>query len=87
MPRAAFGPLEEQPVEQAGDDGINKFAAVVGVKARDAKRKLADPGVQHGFQPGFADVCGGGHDLPLRHFIDGVDVVDAFGSAGGVARA
>ena len=27
----------------------------------------------------------GGHDLPLRHHIDGVDVVDAFGPAGGVA--
>jgi hypothetical protein len=27
----------------------------------------------------FADVCGGGHNLPLRDLIDGVDVVHAFG--------
>src|ERR1019366_5735308 len=54
--------------------------AVIGVEAADAEGKLPDHGAQHRFQPGFADARHGGHDLPLRHFIDGVDVVDAFGA-------
>ena len=33
VPGPAFGLLDEQVVEQAGDDGIDIFAAVVGVKA------------------------------------------------------
>ena len=40
----------------------------------------AQHGGQHGFQPSFADVGGGAHDLPLGNFINGVDVVDAFDS-------
>ena len=51
------------------------------MEAENAKRKLPQHGVQHRFQPGFADALGGGHDLPLRDLIHRVDVVDAF--AGG----
>ena len=58
---------------------IDELAAVIGMKAEDAERKLPQDGVQHRFQPGFADACGGGHDLPLRDFIDRVDVIHAFG--------
>jgi len=42
-------------------------------------RKLPQHGGQHRLQPGFADARGGGHDLPLRDLVDGIDVVDAFG--------
>src|SRR5437870_3566679 len=51
------------------------------MEAENAEGKLPYQGAQHGFQPGFADALGGGHDLPLRDLIHRVDVVDAF--AGG----
>src|SRR5271157_5001431 len=50
------------------------------MKAEDGEGELAHHGGQHGLQPSFAEVSGGAHDLPLRDLIDGVDVVDAFGS-------
>ena len=51
------------------------------MEAENAKRKLPQHGVQHRFQPGFADALGGGGDLPLRDLIYGVDVVNTL--AGG----
>src|SRR5438132_7808274 len=51
------------------------------MEAENAEGKLPYQGAQHGFQPGFADALGGGHDLPLRDLIHRVDVVDAL--AGG----
>src|ERR1039458_5928898 len=59
---------------------VDELAAVVGVKAEDEEGELPQHGGQHGLQPSFADAGGGAHDLPLRDLIDGVDVVDAFGS-------
>src|SRR5208283_4390815 len=59
---------------------VDELAAVVGVKAADGEGELPHHGGQHGIQPSFADAGGGAHDLPLRDLIDGVDVVDAFGS-------
>src|SRR5271157_6628428 len=59
---------------------VDELAAVVGVKAADGEGELAQQGGQHGLQPSFADAGGGGHDLPLCNLIDGIDVVDAFGS-------
>src|ERR1035437_425609 len=52
---------------------VDDLAAVVGVKAADAERKLPQQGGQHRLQPGFADACRGGHNLPLRDLVDGVD--------------
>ena len=77
----AFGLFDQQLVQQTGDDPVDELAAVVGMETENAERKLPDHGAEHGFQPGFADALGGGHDLPLRDLIDGVDVVDAL--AGG----
>src|ERR1019366_1878313 len=77
----AFGLFDEQLVQQTGDDPVDEIAAVVGMETAEAGGKLPDHGAEHGFQPSFADALGGGHDLPLRDLIDGVDVVDAF--AGG----
>jgi len=45
----------------------------------DAERKLAQHLLQNRFQIDFGDARHGSHDLPLRDFIDGVDVIDAFG--------
>src|SRR5271166_4555715 len=59
---------------------VDELASVIGVKAADWEGELAQQGGQHGLQPSFADASGGAHDLPLHDFIDGVDVVDAFGS-------
>src|ERR1019366_9108322 len=79
VPRPAFGLLDKQLVEQLGHGLVDELAAVIGVKAADAEGKLPQQGGQHRLQPGFADACSGGHDLPLRDLIDGVDVVHAFG--------
>ncbi len=80
VPRPAFGLLNQQFIQQTSHRLVDKLAAVIGVKAAaDAEGKLPEHGDQHRLQPGFADACGGGHDLPLRDLIDGIDVVDAFG--------
>ena len=42
-------------------------------------RAWHDFGFQHRQQPGFADARSRSHDLPLRDFIDRVDVVNALG--------
>ena len=51
------------------------------METENTEGELPHQGAQHGFQPGFADAFGGGHDLPLRDLIHRVDVVDTF--AGG----
>ncbi len=48
------------------------------MKTQDAEGKLDQHILQNWFQPEFAKARRGGHDLPLRHFIDGIDVVQAF---------
>src|SRR5580704_5290638 len=50
------------------------LAAVVGMKASNFERKLFQQGFQHRQQPEFGDLRSGGHDFPLGHLIDGVDV-------------
>ena len=48
------------------------------LKAADAEWKLLQHRLQDGQQIGFADLrCGADH-FPLRHLIDGVDVIDPF---------
>ena len=76
--RTAFGLLNQKLVEQAGHGGIDKLAAVIGVKAQNAERKLVQHSGQHRLQPSFADAWGGSYHLPLRDLIDGIDVVHAF---------
>ena len=55
LPGPAFGLFDQQLVEQLGDGAIDELAAVVGVKAQDAKWKLAQHGLKHGLQVGFRD--------------------------------
>ena len=59
---------------------IDELAAVVGMKAANSEWKLRQHRLQHRHQPGFADVRGRAHHLPLRDLIDGVDVVHTFDS-------
>ena len=46
LPRTAFGLLDLQLVEKMGGVAIDKLAAVVGVKAEDAERELAQHSLQ-----------------------------------------
>jgi hypothetical protein len=54
--------------------------AVVGMKTADDKRELFEHLLQHRDQPVFRDLRCGSHDLPLRHLVDGIDVIKAFDS-------
>ena len=81
LPGAAFGLFDQQLVEQFGDGAIDELAAVVGVKALDAKGELAQHGLEHRLQIGFRDARRRADHLPLQDFIDGVDVINALGSA------
>ena len=47
------------------------------MKAADHKRKLPKHGFQHWHQPQFRDLRRGRHNLPLRHLVHGVDVINA----------
>src|ERR1035437_1529678 len=49
------------------------------MKAYDFEGKLMQYGLQHRYQEVLADLAGAAHDLPLRHRIDGIDVVHALG--------
>src|SRR6516164_5262917 len=75
VPRPALGLLDQQLVQQTRDRLVDELATVVGMKAANAEGELAQQGFEHGFQPGFADALGGGHDLPWCDLIDGVDVI------------
>ena len=41
------------------------------------KGELLQDALQQGHQPSLGDARGGQHHLPLREFIDGVDMVDS----------
>src|ERR1039458_9312103 len=55
---------------------VDELTAVVGMKPQNAEGKLPEQGLPHGFQSRFADLRGGTHHLPLRHFIHRIDVID-----------
>jgi hypothetical protein len=76
VPRPALGLLDQQFVEQLGHDMVDELTAVVGMKPQNAEGKLPQHGLQHWFQSRFADLRGGAHHLPLRHFVHRIDVID-----------
>ena len=77
VPRPRFSLLYQQLVQQLRYGVVDELASVVGMKARDAERELAQHRFQHRNQPCFADLGCRPHHLPLRHLIDRVDVVHA----------
>ena len=78
---APLGLLDEQLAQQSGYGLVDELRAVVGAEALDCKRELAQDRLQHGQQVTLTDERGCGYNLPLRHLIDGVDMVEplAFG--------
>ncbi len=73
-----LGELHEELLEHLGDLVIDVFGAVVGVKALDAERKGRQQRFDHRQQVDLGEFLAGGHQLPLRDAIHGVDVVQAF---------
>src|SRR5215204_812239 len=57
---------------------VDKFAAVIGMEAAEAERKLRQHRLQHRHQPRFTDLRRGPDHLPLRHLIHGIDVINTF---------
>lgn len=49
VPGAAFGLSNQQFIQQTSHGGVNELAAVIGVKAENAKRKLLQQRTQHRF--------------------------------------
>jgi hypothetical protein len=72
--------FDEQFAQQTGHIVIDELAAVVGMKTANPEGKLFQQGFQHWQQPEFGDLRGGGHDFPLGHLVDGVDVIQPFAS-------
>jgi hypothetical protein len=75
---ARFGLLDQQFFEQARHGVVDELAAVVGMEAANHEGKLFQYLFQNRNQPALRDLRCGGHDLPLRHFVDGIDVIQAF---------
>src|ERR1019366_2923465 len=50
------------------------------MEAANAEGKLLQHGFQYRNQRGFADLWGGAHHFPLRHFIHGVEVIQTLHS-------
>ena len=50
------------------------------MKAADSERELFEQLLQQRNQPAFGDLRRGSHDLPLRHLVDRIDVINAFDS-------
>jgi hypothetical protein len=73
----AFGLLDEQFFQQLGNGFVDEFAAVAGVEVEDDNGELLQDALQQGHQPSLGDARRGQHHLPLREFIDGVDMVDS----------
>jgi hypothetical protein len=73
--RPRLGLFDEQFVQQPGDVVVDELAAGVAVKPADHKGKLFEYRFQYWQQPQLGDLRSGGHNLPLRHFVDGIDVI------------
>src|SRR3954467_14235330 len=59
---------------------VDEFAAVVGMKTANPERKLFQDRFQDRQQPRFPNLRRAPHHLPLRHFVNSIDVVHPFGS-------
>jgi hypothetical protein len=80
VPRPRFRLLHQQFGQQFRHPVIDKLAAIVGMEAEYAERKLPQHRFQHRNQPGLADLRRGSYHLPLRHFVHRVDVVHPLGA-------
>ncbi len=78
--RPRLGLFDQQLVQQTRHVVVDELAAVVGMKAADHEGELFEQRFQHRQQPEFGDLRGRGHDLPLGHLVDGVDVIQPFAS-------
>ncbi len=56
---------------------MNSEPYVVGVEVEDEEGELGDHLLEQRSQPGLGDARRGQHHLPLRHLVDGIDMVEA----------
>src|ERR1035441_253223 len=78
MARPRLGLFDQKFAQQPGYRVVDELAAVVGMKAANHKRELSEHRFEQWNQPKLRDLRRGGDNLPLRHFVDRVDVIDAF---------
>ena len=78
-PGARFGLFDEECIEEFGNAIIDKFRSVVGMKAQDSERKTRQEFFHQRFQEDFGNAFDSAHDLPLRDFVNDVDVIDTLG--------
>jgi hypothetical protein len=57
VPGPRLGLFHQQLIEQLRQGMVDEIAAVIGMKAPDSKRKLAQHGFRDRNQPGFANPC------------------------------
>ena len=74
---SALGLPDVQLLQKTRDGVVDVLGPVVRVKVFDAEREEKERDHQHLFEDGFRDLFDGNHDLPLRHLVDEVDVVNA----------
>src|SRR5438477_5604295 len=73
--RSRFGLFDEQLFQYPGHSVIDELAAVVGVESADHEGELLQDRFERRDQPQLRDLRGRGYNLPLRHFVDGIDVI------------
>src|ERR1035437_362080 len=78
MARPRLGLFDQKFAQQPGYRVVDELAAVVGMKAANHKRELSEHPFEQWNQPKLRDLRRGGDNLPLRHFVDRVDVINAF---------
>ena len=78
MARTGFGQFNQQLVQQFHHMLVDVLRAVVGMERQNEERELVEELFQHRNQVSFADFLDGTDDFELRHFIDGVDMIDPF---------
>src|ERR1019366_10248167 len=75
MARPRLGLFDQKFAQQPGYRVVDELAAVVGMKAANHKRELSEHRFEQWNQPKLRDLRRGGDNLPLRHFVDRVDVI------------
>ena len=78
MAGAGFGQLNQQRVQQFDHRFVDVLRAVVGMKCANKKRELLEEVLQDRNQIAFANFFHGTHDFELRHFINRIEMIDAF---------
>ncbi len=76
-PRSPLGLLRLPPLQELAHHVVDELRTVVAVEVLDAKRHERECFLQRRFHAGLDELFHGQNDLPLRHLIDVVDVVDA----------